>query len=627
MRVHAKTLLAALIAFTGACANKGFPEGGPKDETPPSVIAERPASFTTRFREKRVNIYFNEYVQLKDVNSKFIMSPPAKKAARISPRGKYIQVEFQDTLREETTYSLDFGNAIADNNEGNPLGFYRYVFSTGTVIDTMELAGQVIDARTQLPLLGATVALYDNLADSAALKELPAYVARTDSAGMFRVTNIRERPYRVIALDDLNRDYLLTRGEEKVAFLDSIVTPVAWRETRMDTIRPDTLQLRLTATREGGIDVDTLSRDSVVEREYIMFGPSNLRLAMFEEEKTQLYLTGEGRPERERMEFTFSIPKENLLTASLVGEEMKDWYLVERSAGHDTLSLWIRDSLVYKRDSLGVALEYLYTDSLQQLVTRRDTATLVFTEKKEPRRRGRNEEEPATPPMKFLEVKSLSGPVHDLHRPLLLEFNKPPGEEVAEKLILQEKVDTTWRPLEYRWSRDSLKIRRARVEYPWQPGAEYMLTADSATITDIYGLHNKHLEIKFSTKKLDAYGKVLLNASGVTCPVIFQLCQGDKELKVVEERWTTEDGRVAFEFLNEGTYSLRAVIDRNGNKQWDTGDFLQRRQPEEIKYFPEEFKVRPNFDIEQDVDASKNYARVDPAKKKKEEEKRNATKR
>jgi hypothetical protein len=610
-----------------ACANKGFPEGGPKDELPPVVIAERPASFSTRFNEKRVNIYFNEFVQLREITTKFIMSPPAKKNARVNLRGKYILVEFQDSLRSETTYSLDFGNAIVDNNESNPLGFYRYVFSTGSVIDTMELSGQVIDARTRLPLLGLNVMLYGNHADSAALQELPDYVARTDSSGMFRVTNIRERPYRVVVIEDLNRDNMFTREAEKVGFLDSLVTPVVWHETRTDTIRPDTMRLLVKRSGKRGIAVDTLSKDTIVEREYVMFGPSNLQLVLFEEEKTQLYLTGEARPERERLEFTFSIPRENRLKVILSdGEELPDeWYLVERSAGHDTLSLWIRDSLIYKRDSLQAELSYLYTDSLQQVVTRRDTTLLVFTEKKQegPKRRSRRGEEelPAVPAMKMLDVKLLSGSPHDLHRPVVLDFDKPIVVDDLEKLVLQEQVDSTWREVNYRWSQDSLKIRRFRVEYAWKPGVNYLLTADSATIHSIYGLHNRKLEVKFTTKTLDAYGKIIVNATGVTCPVLFQLCQGDKEVKVIEERGTGQDGRVTFDYLKEGVYTLRAVIDRNGNGKWDTGDFLRRLQPEEIKYFPEEYNVKQNFDIEQDVAVDREYQREDPAKKKREESK------
>ena len=308
-RVMEKMLMAVtLMALACSCANKGFPEGGAKDVTPPVVVGERPASFTTGFREKRASIYFNEYVQLRDVNTKFIMSPPARKAARVNLRGKYILVEFQDSLREETTYSLDFGNAIVDNTEGNPL------FSTGAVIDTLEVGGKVEDAVTGLPLLGMNVMLYGpGHADSAALKVLPDYVARTDSSGMFRVTNVREVAYRVMVVDDGNRDNLFTPGEEKVCFLDSVVTPVTWRETRLDTIRADTGQLLVKHARGGRVSVSVVERDTVVEREHVVYGPANLRLVMFEEERSRLYLTGERREERERLEFTFSVPRDNRL--------------------------------------------------------------------------------------------------------------------------------------------------------------------------------------------------------------------------------------------------------------------------------------------------------------------------
>lgn len=186
----------ARMVFIGfaiySCANKGYPEGGPKDVTPPHVVEERPASFNRNFDKKSINIYFDEYVQLKNVNEKFIISPPQAKKPKVRLKGKYISVEFQDSLRQETTYTLDFADAIADNNEGNPLGYYRYVFSTGNVLDTLELSGNVVDAETNEPVYNAYVFLYRNQADSVPITELPDYMARTDSSGFFRLTNLRQ---------------------------------------------------------------------------------------------------------------------------------------------------------------------------------------------------------------------------------------------------------------------------------------------------------------------------------------------------------------------------------------------------------------------------------------------------
>jgi hypothetical protein len=381
-------------------------------------------------------------------------------------------------------------------------------------------------------------------------------------------------------------------------------------------------------SRRGEFSVDTLSKDTVVEREYVMFGPSNLLLVMFEEEPVQLYMTGEERKERERLDFTFSIPRENRLKLSLPGREVPDdWYLTERSGGHDTLSLWIKDSLIYKIDSLEVELSYLYTDSLGRIEPRADTTLLVFTEKKpeKPRQRYREGEEPAVPPapgLKLLDVTVSAGSPHDLNRPLVLTFGKPVVVADVERLVLLEKVDTTWQPARYQARQDSLKIRRFEVSYKWKPGTDYRLTADSMAIHDIYGLYTPALDVKFTTKKLDAYAKVIANVTGVTSPVILQLCQGDKEVKVVDERWTDANGKVIFDYLKEGKYLLRVVIDRNGNKRWDTGDFLQRLQPEEIKYLPQELNLKQNFDIEQDVEVDKEYPREDPARKKKEDNKK-----
>ena len=156
-------VLVALMVY--ACANRGYPEGGPKDTTPPVVVNEVPVSFTKNFNKKRVEVYFNEFFQLKDINEKFVISPPMKKNPKVSLRGKYILVSLPDSLKENTTYSLDFADAIVDNNEGNPLGYYRYVFSTGDIIDTLELSGTVVNAESNEPMVNAMVGLYAEHAD------------------------------------------------------------------------------------------------------------------------------------------------------------------------------------------------------------------------------------------------------------------------------------------------------------------------------------------------------------------------------------------------------------------------------------------------------------------------------
>lgn len=610
-------VVTALVIY--ACANRGYPEGGEKDTTPPVVIKEVPESFSTNFKGKYIDIYFNEYVQLKEINNKFVMSPPAKKKARVSLRGKYVRVTFQDTLKPETTYTLDFADAIVDNNEANPLGFYRYVFSTGPQLDSMELSGQVLDMESQLPVLGATVLFYENHADSAAMLELPNYVARTDSAGMFRVTNIKNATYRVLAIDDANRDNKFLPEEEKVGFIDSLVTTVSFPMVVYDTIHPDTMVVEGRRTKKG-MELRVLSRDTVIRRDYTAFGPSNLFIPMFNEEKTQLYLVDKDRKERERLDFIFSIPADNQLNVRLRGvhlldkEDQGDWFIEERSAGRDTIQLWIKDSLVYKIDSLTALATYLRTDTLGKRELFVDTTRFYFKDKPEPKKRKKDQD--SIPEIKFMEVNVGVGGTVDLNKGIRFEFDRPIREEGLKNIQLFEKVDTIWTPTDFTMKHDSLKIRRYELEKKWKPETEYKLTVDSMGIYSIYGLYNNKIEKTFKTKAEEEYGKIFVQVKNAETPVIIQLYQGDKEVKVLDERWIDKDGKVMFDYLNEGKYMIRGIIDRNGNKKWDTGNYMKHIQPEEIKYLPVEINLKKNFDVEQEFDASKTYKREDPSKKK-----------
>lgn len=590
-----------------SCANKGYPEGGPKDVTPPKVIAEDPASFTKNFNKKSVNIYFDEYVQLKDIGNKFIVSPPMNKKPPVRLRGKYIIVEFQDSLRPSTTYSLDFADAIVDNNESNPLGFYRYVFSTGDVIDTLELSGQVVNAESKEPVLNAYVFLYSQLGDSVPLRQIPDYMARTDSSGYFRVTNLKGADYRVLAVMDDNRDYKYAPEAEQVAFLDTLVRPVVLSLTRMDTIRGD-----------------SVTGDSVVSVPYLAYGPNNLFLRMFKETPTQLYLATEQRLQPELLNFAFSIPGQNDFKIELLDMDPgDDWYLPEITAGKDTLNLWIRDSVVYKRDTLNFKLTYLRSDSTGQHVMYTDTTKLVFSKKKTGSSSKKNKKQEEVPVMEFLKIDVPMPKEQGLNKGIVLDFDKPVNEEDVAVIRLSEKVDSLYQPVKFEIHRDSLKLRRFYLNTVWKPGTEYMLEADSATIFDIYGRFNNRLERKFKTRSEESYGKLLLTLQGVEGQVIVQLYKpeakktddGQKVFNILQERVTDRNGEIVFDFLDEGKYGLRVISDNNRNGKWDTGLYLKHIQPEEVIYMPGEITVKQNFDIEQEFDLKNTYKGKEQKKK------------
>lgn len=587
-----------------ACANRGYPEGGPKDETPPQVVEEVPLSYTTNFKAKRVNIYFDEFVQLNDINNKFIFSPPVKKDPKVSLKGKYVQVAIPDSLRENTTYSLDFADAIVDNNESNPLGFYRYVFSTGERIDTLELGGTVVNAESYEPVMGVLVALYEKQGDSIPLKELPDYIARTDSSGNFRLTNLREGHYRVMAIEDANRDKMYTPESEMFAWMDTTVFPIVEPATRVDTFH----------VIEKIVEADTILRDSIVRTDYLAYGPSNLYLRLFLEKLTQLYLVEDDRKEREQLNFIFSIPGENGLEVTLwdtlATEPLpQDWYFKEHSAGNDTLTLWIKDSTVYKKDTLNVILSYMRSDSTGQWERYSDTARYTFRAKEKKEGKSKKKDEDA-PKVEFLEIKSnISGDL-DLGARLYLEFSRPINKSTLDSIRVLEKVDTVYQLIPFQVVEDSLRVRRVFVDAAWKAGGEYQLQIDSATIYDIYGRFNDKLEKKFKVRTEEYYGKIMVNVRGVDCPTIVQLYKaengksenGKRTYNVVQSKVVEQDGEVVFPLLPEGKYCVRAILDRNGNGVWDTGLYLKHRQPEEIVYLRGEIAVKQNFDVEQDFD-------------------------
>ncbi|GHV65383.1 hypothetical protein FACS1894199_05920 [Bacteroidia bacterium] len=615
----------AYLAHAYSCANKGYPEGGQKDAEAPFIVREVPPSYATGFKKEHIDIYFNEYMALKGVTEKFVISPPMSKKPKVNLRGKYVRVVFQDSLRTDATYSLDFGTSLVDNNEGNPLGYYRYVFATGDIIDTLELRGVVVDAQTNLPIYNMGVFLYDNPTDSVPLKTVASYMAMTDSAGIFRVTNICEKDFRVVAIKDDNRDYKYTPEAEKFAFWDTLVRPQLIHLTR----------------------TDTLENDSIIVQDYYGYGPTNIYLRMFEEKPTQLYMLSEERPQRELLRFIFSIPAANDLTIRLLGDSdslhydrnslhydrdslhyetdsltagYAQKYIWERSAGQDTVQVWIKDSSIYKRDSLLFALRYLRSDTTKQYSYHYDTIRLMFSEKvkKPTKKKKKKDEEEEKVEYPFLEFETQKDASQDVNRGISFVFAKPIIIDSIKNIRLQEKVDTLYVPTEFECKQDEKHHRVVRLTKKWKPEGEYRLLLDSAAITSIYGFHNNSFARKFKVKSNDDYGKVILHLTGVEVPTIVQLYAyvelkpgaEFKGLKILQEIVTDKNGQIVFDYLNPAKYGVRAILDANGNGVWDTGLYLEKRQPEEIVYLKGELEVKKNFDVEQDFDVSSYLHRV-----------------
>lgn len=625
-----KRLLFALTitALICACANRGYPEGGPRDETPPEIIKEEPYSYSTNFSGNKLKIYFNEFVQLKDVNSSLMVSPPLKKKPTVSNRGKYIVVDFsRDTLKENSTYNLDFGTSIVDNNEGNPLGYYRYVFSTGSEIDTMEIGGKLVDAESGDPLMKILVAIYKNHHDSAVINELPAYVALTDSAGNFRFTNIQDTLYRLVAFEDANTDYKYIPESENVGFIDTIIKPIVFPATRIDTIYK-TIQDTLT----DGAVVDTLVIDSIAQVDYLAYGPANLFVRLFGEEKTQNYMESPKRSERENIATIFAMPQGGrdlklLLTDSLLADTVgaREWYRIERNPSFDTIKIWLTDTFVSRRDTLNLVFNYLKSDSLKNLVPSFDTIRMNYKPENTPKK-GKKQKMTAQDSLALIytEAKTNRKSLDIGERGYIL-FDHPVLSDGLDSITLEIKRDTVFEPINFTLEQDSLNFRKYWIETEYISGAEYKMKIDTAQIHTIYGKPILGLENSFTVKKAEEYGTLKVKVTNThNRPILIEVYQAKKgstsskknattsaasSFKILKSRSIDHDGEVLFDLMNEGSYMIRAVIDENRNGKWDTGRYLEHRQPENVKYQYIEIPIKSNFDVEQDFDLDIEYTK------------------
>ena len=266
-----------------------MPDGGPYDETPPKFVRATPEPNATNNKRKKISIEFDEYIKLDKASEKVIISPPQNEAPEVKVSGHRVLVEFFDTLRENTTYTIDFGDAIVDNNEDNPLGNFAYAFSTGEHIDTMEVSGTVLSADNLEPVKGIQVGLHKNLEDSAFVKLPFDRISRTDSRGHFTIRGVAPGKYRIYALMDGNQNYLFDSKTEAVAFLDSLVVPDMRPDVRQDTVWNE---------------LDTLAYDTIYEVHYTRFLPDNLILRSFKEENPMQYLV---KSEREQLNSFFFV--------------------------------------------------------------------------------------------------------------------------------------------------------------------------------------------------------------------------------------------------------------------------------------------------------------------------------
>lgn len=584
-------LLVAIVACTAAaCASIGRPEGGPKDVAPPVFVGARPANGALRVDRQNVEIFFNENVQLADVSSKVIVSPVQKNMPAISANGHRVSVQLKDTLQPNTTYTIDFGDAIKDLNEGNVLDGFTYAFSTGDSIDSLRISGMVFEAKTLEPAQGMLVGIHSDLSDTAISTVPLLRVARTNQLGQFTISNVKPGRYRVYALNDLNRDFKWDRSED-VAFATAVVEPYATTIEVVDTLR------------------SYLSEDSLATRMGTAYFPNDVLLTWFNEGYSAQYVKDYDRPDRRRITLNMGAPADTLPEITLVsgpmtGQDISAWARLKANPTLDSLEYWIFDESVLATDSLYLSVKALRTDTADMLTWRTDTLKFFFKDPSAKKKKKKGEEQADTLPPEptFISFSASTGQKQDIHRPVIFTASEPIGAIDSAGVTMEVKVDTIWEKIPgVKFVVDSTNaLMRRKIEYKWEPGTAYRITVDSAAVTNIYGEHNKDVKHEFTVRTLEEYSNLTFNISGLdSLPAVVELL--NKSDAVIATA-PVVNGRAVFRYLNPGQVYARLYIDANANGKWDPGSIADWRQPEDVYYFDKKINLRANWDVTQDWD-------------------------
>ena len=551
-----------------------------------------PADKGTNVKSQKISIFFDEFIQIENATEKVVVSPPQLETPEIVASGKRIKIELLDSLKPNTTYTIDFSDAITDNNEDNPLGNYTYSFSTGDAIDTLEVSGKVLQAKDLEPVKGILVGLYSDLSDTAFTTKPMLRVSRTDGSGRFVIKGVAPGTYRVYALQDADGNYLFNQKSEMLAFSQEKIVPSFKPDVRQDTTWIDSLRIK---------SIDRVG--------YTHFLPDDIVLRAFNEVMTDRYFLKAERREPESFTLFYSYGGEMPQVRGL-NFQSDDAFIIESTEKQDTITYWLKDTALVNQDTLRVELTYHMTDSLGKLVEQIDTLDILSRishekrqkdlerereewQKKQDRAKKRGEPYDSIMPPKALAIGVKAPSELDPDKNIPFTFNTPLASVDTAAIHLYSKHDTLWynAPLEF----NHVRGREYELRGEWRPDIEYSLEIDSAAFVDIYGKVSPPFKQGFKVKSFDEYGTLLLNIPTMTdTTIVVQLLDaGDKIIKEV----TTNQGVAEFYYVSPSTYYVRMYIDSNRNGEWDTGLYSANRQPETVCYFPKEIEIRAKWDF------------------------------
>ena len=604
-----KNLLLCLLALilTAACASIGNPDGGRFDETPPRVVGSSPADGAVNVSKRKVQILFDEYIKLEKASEKVVISPPQIEPANVRADGKRVKVDFYDSLRANTTYTIDFSDAIEDNNEGNPMGQYTFSFSTGDVIDTMQVSGRVLNAADLEPIKGIMVGLYpaDSTWNDTLFRTRPFLrVSRTNGEGRFTIKGVKDGAYRVRALEDKDGDFVFSQKNERVAFDTTVYVTGSFPDVRMDTVWRDSLWY-----------------DSIRVVPYTHYTPDDVLLLAFLEDGQERHLLKTVYPEPTNFTFYFTAPSDS--TPRIKGLNFDERCLVaDASLKNDTVTFWVTDTaLIHRQDTLSMILSYMETDTLGQLVVTNDTLDLspkttyakiaaerskqIEAWEKDRERRQKKAKKPLPyeeNPYERTWLEAGFKPSGSLAPNQNVRYlaKEPILEVDTTKIHFYVKKDTDWLPAPFLFMPEERSAKSYMLYAEWEPGQKYRFVMDTAAVVSVLNHESKSVRQEFHVRAVEEYGSIFIHVISPDTGVVVQLLS--KNDKVEAQQRTDKDGNADFFFMKPGDYYMRCYVDANGNGQWDTGDYASGLQPERVYYFGKPLPLKAQWDLRQDWD-------------------------
>ncbi len=592
-------LLLAIAFVITQCANPVAPQGGPKDEIPPTILDMDPPNYSSNFNQERLIIQFDEYVKLQGLTNQLMISPPLNYDPRIRTRGKSVVIEIDEPLRDSTTYTFFFGDAIVDITEANALKNFEYVFSTGLLIDSMAVKGTVVNAFDAMPKDGIAVMLYALEIDSIPIDSLPIlvrpnYVSRTNDKGEFELNNLRNIPYKLIALLDMNSNYLYDLPNEQIAFSDTIIMPAfLGRKIYIppaDTMKVDTTKKIKEKNKSTKVEkpAKKIPRDStlvisdssmvVSEKSKINFAYQPHELFMFLEVDSTQKILESNVSKGSLITFRLKYPCSEFKLNPINFYPSTEWNQLEVNRTNDTILCWVHANMP---DSLTIEFvaDSIILDTLDFVLNKVNPNALVDTTQIE-------------------KISTFSNIILGKIQPnkkLVIESEYPLINYDFSGMSLEG--DTLDIPLLIKF-KDSVN-RTFYLDRELNEKTKYKFIIPDSSMLDIKGRVNDSLIYEFETRANDEYATIVVNATVTdsTQQWIIQLINPEK--KVVGQQHIIGNGSVTFRYLKPLKYKLKAILDENRNGIWDTGNYLMHRQAEKILMFSSEIEARENWVTDQ----------------------------